>query len=137
MTLNDIIIRLLTLINNRRHGFSHADYFYVGIISDTVEISEYIIETDTINIKIISDKNIQNFIRYDLIVIIKENEENSIGLQLQPLSYFYTPRYFSLDNSLKAIYITCKKFYIPQEIIYNEKYLYPIENSINILKGEK
>ena len=101
---------------------------------NNMQLSDYIISTDTINIKIMFDKYLENFVNYDLIVIIKENESNN--LKMQPLSYFYKPKYFSLDNSLKAIYITCNKFYIPQEIIYDDKYIYPIEKSISILKGE-
>ena len=132
--MNNLIIKLLALINKRRHGLSRMDYFHVGLISDNLNLPVYIINTDTINIKIITDKYIENFSNYDLIVIIKENE--NYNFQIQPLSYFYTPEYFSLDNSLKVAYITCNKFYIPEEIIYDKNYIYPIEQSINILKGE-
>ena len=137
MPFNELFIRLLILINNHRKNLTHSDYFRIMLISEDLNLPEYIIKTDNINIKLTVDKYIANFINYDFFILIEKGNINL--LQIQPLSYFYTPKYFSLDSSLKIAHITCNDFYIPSNIIYeenNQLYIYPIEQSINILKKE-
>lgn len=121
LTLNQLFIKLLTIINKRRKGLSRADYFHVGIFSldkKDLNFPSITIKTDGLNVNLKFDSNIENFANYDFHVIVKENKANAFCFK--PLQDFYKPKYFTLDNSLKVAYIECQQFHIPSVLMIDD-----------------
>lgn len=120
LTLNQLFIKLLTIINKHRKGLSRTDYFHVGIFSldkKDLNFSSINIKTDKLNVNLKFDSNIENFTDYDFHVIVKENKTNAFFFK--PLKDFYNPKYFKLDNSLKVAYMECQHFHIPSILMIN------------------
>lgn len=134
MTYNQLFIKLLTLINKRRKGFSHADFFHVGLFSFTNKLSYIMPTIDGLNINFCFDENIEHFANYDFNAIIKENNDIN-NLYIKPLNYFYRPKYFNIDNSLHVAYIECNKFYVPSSIIIEKDQLLPINEALKKLQN--
>lgn len=131
-TYNELLIKLFILIDKKHTGLSHSDFFQVGIFSFNKKPS-YIMPALNIDIKINFDENIEHFADYDFNILVDENKSSN-NLFIKPLNNFYNPRYYRIDNSLHIAYIECKKFFIPQQIVYNESFIYPLEETIKILK---
>lgn len=134
MTYNQLLIKLLTLINKRKKGFSRADFFHVGIFP-FINKKSYIMPTnDGLNINFCFDENLEHFSDYDLNIIVEENK-NENNLSIKPLNYFYQSEYFQIDNSLHIIHIKCNKFYIPSSIIIEKDQLLPINEALKKLQN--
>lgn len=153
----EIMHKLLVLFNKKKAGLTHNDYFRVGIftISDSIKNSlviykRWIMETDTIPILIepafLSYSNDLNecFAEYDYHVLIKheKNIQSITTLSILPINQFITNVPFEISTSLKAAVIiynyelltTDKYFSVPQDIILDTQYLYPLNKSLTILK---
>ena len=148
--LQNIILRLFILFNNKRKGLSHADFFKVGIFSyiDNLQyLKSYTCPTDRLPILFepscmqYEHGLLKYFTEYDwhILLLQNKNNDNKIQLSILPINKFIHPREFNIDNSLKIAVITYnyitlpeQYFYFPEKIV-NDKQLLHLEQCINIL----
>lgn len=151
LQLQNILLKLFILFNNKRRELSHADYFKIGIFSyidDLKYLQSYICETD--NLPILFEPAyihheaglLRYFTAYDWHILLQQhkNQDNNIQLSILPMNRFIHPKEFTIDNSLKIAVITYNYFELPEQYFYfpkqiiNNNQLLPLDQCINVLQ---
>lgn len=149
---NQIILKLLILLNKKRAGLTHADYFRIGIFSlsaGTDKLLTDIVKMQTDNLSILFEftkNDLSHFSDYDYNILLKEDKSlnNLISLSIVPLNYFFNPKEYKIDNSLKVTLLTFNNVIninslFPEEIIYfvnNENWIYTLDKCKILLSKE-